>query len=274
MTNLIEALAGELERPRDVSAQVVNHVIGTYGVDRDAVGTFLVGELSKLEDYEIDLILSPLFTPTLQDQAVFAALLGVESVPSTQWPALVQKLVARPTIGQFVPEDGNTHSVPLRAVTVERYVYRLRLDGTTSESVRELISQVVAEADRSLLKAVARRAIWESDSRRDILARHLAACMGTNDYRAADAVELLKLVETYQPADVREVLARIPHWQQVLKQEINDASSPKPFFNERVQELHGGGRDRRRADDSRVTAKEEELEFLNRLQTLLSASGT
>ena len=109
MLHLLETLAAELERPRAVTVQVVDHVLGTYSIDRDALGSFLSTELSKLEDYEIDLILSPLFTPTLQEQAVFAELLGEERVPPQQWPALVQQLVSRPTRARIVTEDGQIH---------------------------------------------------------------------------------------------------------------------------------------------------------------------
>ena len=97
MPELLEPLAAELERPRELPAQVIHHLSGTYGIEREAIGPFLVNELPKLEDYEIDLALSPVFTPTLQDQAVFAALLGRESVPTAEWPGLMKQLVARPT---------------------------------------------------------------------------------------------------------------------------------------------------------------------------------
>src|SRR5262245_53605570 len=61
MQTLLATLAAELERPRPVSSQVIKHLTATYAVEREAIGTFLAQELSKLEDYEIDLILSPLF---------------------------------------------------------------------------------------------------------------------------------------------------------------------------------------------------------------------
>jgi len=270
MTLVLESLAAELERPRDASAQVVNHLVGTYGLDRDAIGPFLVNELPRLEDYEIDLALSPLFTPTLHDQAGFAELLGMNSIPPGQWPALIQQLVARPTRAQLVTDDGQTHSVPLREVTIERYVHRLRLDGTIPESLLKLITHLLPASDGPLLKALARRAVWQNDARRQILVRYLTCATGSETYRLADVVELLKLAELYQPADTADLLARIPHWQQVLRQEINEAASPKPFFNERVQEMHGGGRDHRRQDEIRVVAKEDEYAFLNRLQQTLA----
>src|SRR5207249_12263890 len=84
VSNLLEALARELERPRELSPRVLNYIEGNYSVEHDAVGAFLTEELPKLEDYEIDLILSPVFTPKLADQAVFAELLGPEDRKSTR----------------------------------------------------------------------------------------------------------------------------------------------------------------------------------------------
>jgi hypothetical protein len=272
MRTLLEPLAAELERPRPLSAQVINHLSGTYNLDRAAIGDFLVNELPKLEDYEIDLALSPVFTPTLNDQAIFAELLGREALQATEWPGLIQQLVVRPTRAQLVTEDGQKHSTPLREVSIERYVHRLRLDATIPVPLFNLVNQFPLAGERPLLKAVARRAIWESESRREILTRYLNAIVGDETYRPDDAMELLKLAEIYQPADVAGLRAQIPHWLQVLRQEINESGGGKPFFNERVEELHGGGRDQRRQDNSRITAKENEQAFLERLQSILTRS--
>jgi len=268
---LLESLARELERPRVVSLQVVDHLVGTYGLNRDAVGPFLLGELPKLEDYEIDLILSPLFTPTLCDQAIFAELLDCDSVPAGQWADLIQSLAARPTRAQFVTEDGQTHSVPLREVTIERYVHRLRLDASIPAPLFKLISHFPSAADRPLLKAIARRAIWENEPRQQILIRYLLSANSSESFVSNDAAGLLKLMETYVPANLNDLIARIPHWQQMLRHEINEGAGTRPFFNERVEELHGGGRDQRRRDNTRLTAKEDELAFLERLQRALAS---
>jgi hypothetical protein len=268
---LLESLVRELERPRAVSPQVIDHLVGTYGLNRDAIGSFLVEELPKLEDYEIDLILSPLFTPTLRDQAIFADLLGRDSVPASQWPELIQRLAARPTRGQLGTEDGQTHSVSLRDVTIERYVHRLRLDATVRGPLFKLISNFPSAPDRLLLKAIARRAIWEAEPREQVLIRYLLNASSSEPFSSSDPADLLKLMETYVPSDLNDLLARLPHWQQVLQQEINEGAGTRPFFNERVEELHGGGRDQRRRDNARLSAKEHEQAFLNRLQRILTA---
>lgn len=267
MTPLLETIAAGLERPRAVTAQVVKHLDDAHGVGREVVGAFLATELSKLEDYEVDLILAPLFTPTLNDQVAVAELLDKESVAASHWPELVLQLVARPTQARLQTEDGVVLQVPLRDVVVERFVYRLRLDGTIADEVFKLIGSLPQAEGRALLKAVARRAIWEQSGRREILVRCLAAV--GDAFCVSDAVALLKLIETYGPTGVADLLVQIPHWQQVLRQEIND-SGAKPFFNERVEELHGGGRDQRRQDNSRLAAKEAEAAFLQRLQQVLA----
>lgn len=274
MQELLAPLATELERVREVSPQVIKHVTATYGVERDAVGGFFEQELSKLEDYEIDLILSPLFTPTIQDQAPVAELLGRDAVARDLWPGLVHQLATRPTCARLRMEDGRIPALLLREVTIERYVHRLRLDATIPEPLFKLIEACASPEPRALLKAVARRAIWQSPPRREILVRLLLAGAGGQMSDLEDVLQLLKLMETYEPNDLPDLIARIPQWEQVLRRDITMAANPKPFFNERVQELHGGGRDQRSQDHARISAKERELAFLTQLrESCLSRRG-
>jgi hypothetical protein len=265
MSSLIDVIAAGLERPREITAQVVRHLGETYGLGREGVGVFLTTELAGLEEYEVDLILAPLFTPTLSDQQPIAEFLDANSVPPSDWLALMQQLLARPARAEFITEDGAHHHIRLREVTVERYVHRLRLDGGIAAEIQAAIA-AHSNVAPALLKAIARRAIWENAARREILRR----CLENSDrtFAAEDFIALLKLVETYEPANLADLLTRIPLWQQVLQQEIN-AVGGKPFFNERVEELHGGGRDQRGQDQNRLEAKEQELAFLARLSEIL-----
>jgi hypothetical protein len=269
--SLTETIASELERPRDITTQVAKHLDGAYGIERDAVGPFLEDRLPKLEDDEHDLILSPLFTPKLSDQAIFAELLGSRSIPKTDWPALIQELVNRPTVAHLITSEQQTHAVALREVSIERYVKRLRLDGTISAPMLKLIDQTPS-ADHPMLKAVARRATWESTARGEMLVRVLTQSMADGNYSLKDAVDLLKLTEDYQPADSSALLARIPRWIKLLEEEINSGGGPKPFFSSTVQQMHGGN-DQRQSDEARTEAKRIELAFLERVQGILSESG-
>jgi hypothetical protein len=272
---LIDALSNQLERPRDVTLQVANYLNGNHDVDHDAIGPFLVEKLPALEDYEHDLILSPLFTPKLPDQAIFAELLGKESVPREHWPALITELRSRPTRGHLVTTDRQVHKIPLREVTLERYVHRLRLEGAIGAELFDLLRSAPQPADFPMLKAIARRAVWETGSRRSILDRYLSSALSRGGYALADAVYLLELAESYKPADVPGLLAMIPPWQERLRHEIDTAADPKPFFAAQVQGEHGGDRDQRQLDERTVDAKRGELATLARIQEMLtSPSGT
>lgn len=265
---LSEVLAAELARPRPLPAQVVKHLGDAHDVSRDEVAGFLTERVPGLEDYEIDLLLSPVFTPTLEDQAAVARHLGSGSVPESEWPELIARLAARPVHAALVLEDGRTIPVPLREVTIERYVRRLRLQGSVADTTMDLIgARPAAEQPRWL--AMARRAIWTTPGRRALLERYLRGA--GPEASLDDAVGLLRLVETYEPADTAEFLARLPQWAQVVRHELSLASQPKPFFNDRIQDLHGGGRDRRGPENARITAREEELAQLERLRRVLAS---
>lgn len=269
MSTLLEAFATQLERPRDITIQVANYLDGNYGVDRDAIGSFLANKLPELEDYEHDLILSPLFTPKLADQGIFADLLGKSSVPRQEWPALIQQLLSRPVHGHLVTSDRQVHEIRLREVTLERYVHRLRLDGSIPDDLFDLIERT-SGSGHPILKAIARRAIWDSGSRRSILLRYLASAGNRGGYQEGDAVHLLDLAESYKPADVAALLAMIPSWQQGLQHEIDTSANPKPFFTAQTQGEHGGDRDQRRPDERRIETKKNELATLGRLYQILA----
>jgi hypothetical protein len=270
MQALFKVLVAELERPRPLSPQVIRHLTDHFGLEREALGPFLDTQLPRLAEDELDLLLSPLFTPKLADQAIFAATLHTRSVPATDWPALIDRLATRPTVGHLVTETGSTHSFTLQAVTLTRFVTRLRLDGSLDASLFELIQALYAPADRPLLWALARRAIWNTAARQEVLRRQLANA--PDPFSAvADAIELLKVMETTEPADAAEILARLPAWEEILRGQIAEAGQPKIFFNEQVRYMHGGGRDQRPLATRQQTAKEEELAFLGRLRHTLAA---
>lgn len=270
MEKLIETLVEELERPREVTGRLADHIWSAYEIDRDAVGNFLESQLPELEDYEHELILSPLFTPKLADQAVFAELLGGESVPKADWCVLVQKLEARPTRAQLLTSEGGPHTVVLREEVLERYIRLLRLDGAIPGTLLSLLEQESFKAEGPIFKAIARRAIWETDARRAILETYLASVEDGDSYVSRDGLRLLDLVEGYKPRDVAYLLERIPQWQKALRKEIEEADQPKPFFDENVQENHGFDRDQRQPNDPRIAKKQEKLVFLERLMPVLT----
>ena len=272
MQKFVELIARELEKPRPLLKQVVDHASSHYEVSRDELGEFLETKTGELEEFEIDLLLSPQFTPTLVDQAAFSALLDEELLPPDLWDGLVAELAKRPTVAQLVTEDGAAHPVTLTEVSLERFVCRLNLGAEIPEPLAKLLASMPPADDRNLLKAIARRPYFRTDPHREILFRFLVKTTSGDGYSLTDVLSLLELVETYQPADNADLVSRIPHWLEVLENEVTAASQPKPFFAARVQELHGGGRDRRHADESLIDRKQRNMNFLKRLEAVLTSA--
>lgn len=269
MQAVFDQLVLELEKPRPLTAQSLKYLAGTYGLGRDEVGSFLDRELAQLADDEIDLALSSQFTPKLADQAVFAAILGAQSVDRSEWPHWIERLHQRPTLACLVTEAGTSHRSPLRTVTLERYLHRLRLEATVPTTLFRLIGSLPPIADRPLLLAIARRAIWDTPGRQDILLKFLAGSCAADTYQLADVEALLGLMESAGPLDLAELQQRLPDWEQILRSQLATAAMPRPFFNLQVEEMHGGGRDRRPTDAGGKDRKQAELAFLGRLgQTL------
>lgn len=271
MQRFIDLVARELEKSRPLLKQVTDHAGSRHEVSRDELGGFLEKGVPALEEFELDLLFSPQFTPTLVDQAAFSDLLDDELLPRDRWDELVRALEDRPTVACLSTEDGVEHAVRLTEVSIERFVSRLNLDTAIPEPLAKLLASMPPAEDRALLKAVARRPFFQAECRGEILFRFLVKTTSGDEYSLTDVLSLLELVETYQPADAADLVSRIPHWLEVLENEVTAASQPKPFFAERVQELHGHGRDQRHADGSLIDRKRRNMDFLKRLEAILSA---
>lgn len=269
MQKFVDVIAQELEKPRPLLKQVVDHAASRHEVSRDDVGGFLDDSVQNLEDYELDLLFSAQFTPTLVDQGAFSKLLDGGVLPRDQWDELVKSLEDRPTVAQLVTEDGMTHSVALTDVSIERFVKRLNLDVTIPENLAKLLDSMPPEEDRNLLKALARHQGFRSAEQSEILFRFVLKVTSDDEYQLEEVLLLLELMDTYKPADVGDLLSRIPHWLEVLENEATAAGQPKPFFADRVQELHGFGRDQRKADMSLIDRKKRNIKFLKRLDEIL-----
>ncbi len=270
MQRFVDAIARELEKPRPLLKQVVDHASARHEVSRDEIGRFLEEEVTKLEDFELDLLFSAQFTPTLIDQAAFAGLIDEETLADSLWGKLVQQLVDRPTTAHLVTEDETTHAVALTDESIERFVKRLNLDTEIPEALANLLNTMPPEDDRNLLKAIARRPVFRDEGTREILFQFVLHVTSEDDYSLEDILLLFELIETYRPKNIEDLLNRIPNWLEVLDNELTAAGQPKPFFAERVQELHGGGRDQRRADGNLIDRKQRNKDFLTRLESILS----
>ncbi len=157
-----------------------------------------------------------------------------------------------------------------REVTIERYVHRLRLEATIPESVFALLAGFQLPRRPSGPARHRPKAVWEHRGTREILERYLAIVTERGAYSLPDMLELLNLAENRKPAGVQDLLTSIPRWAEALREKSMRQAARSQFFHQGVEAMHGGDRDQRHHDELRLSAKETELAFLRRLQTLLS----
>jgi len=142
---LVDRLAGLLERPRALAPQSERQLAQHLAEHKStSLASFLLGASSLLEEYELDVVFAPLFTPTLDERAELADLLfhwrpTAEQLRDDVIPAL------RRRVGHAVVllPDGSSAKLTLHEVMVERFVRLLRLDAaadaTTAAALRDAL---------------------------------------------------------------------------------------------------------------------------------------
>jgi hypothetical protein len=142
---LVDRLAGLLARPRALAPQTERQIASHLAEHKStSLATFLLAASALLEEYELDVVFAPLFTPTLDERAELADLLfhwrpAAEQLRDHVVPALCGRVGAAAVL---LP-DGSQAQLPLHEVMVERFVRLLRLDGaadaTTAAALRDAL---------------------------------------------------------------------------------------------------------------------------------------
>lgn len=269
MTDLQDAIHADLASPRTLPTQVAVHLGSHHEVEADHIVAFFKNDFPDLEDYQVDLILSPAFTPGLQEQSRYSRFVENAPLTDSDVDALILGLARRPTRSHFVVSSGGEFEVQLREVTLDRYVRRLHLNQPVEQPVAACIRHWVPAEDRSRLHAIARRPVWRPAPRATMLLDALSKSLLAESYRVADFELLLRLVEQYLPAHGPELSELIPELVRGVETELVQRSVPKPFFSERIREMHGGSRDQRAVVHDLRTDKRAMLDGLSRLAALL-----
>ena len=144
MYEQLKSRLGELlRRPRTLAAQTQRQLqqhLAEHGCTTDQ---FLLSAVDVLEDFELDILFGPVFTPTFQDREQLADLLFHWRPTSEQLAPLTSELVAELGCATIRLPDGVEAKLSLHEVMIERYVRLLRLehgaDPATAATMREAL---------------------------------------------------------------------------------------------------------------------------------------
>src|SRR5690554_558462 len=107
--------------------QTERQLAGHLSEHRCDVHAFLLCASQVLEEYELEIVFGPIFTPTLEDRAEFADLLFHWRPSSEQLGSIVSEVTRRTPHAVVRLPDGFDAKLTLHEVLIERFVRLLRL---------------------------------------------------------------------------------------------------------------------------------------------------
>lgn len=267
---LIQMIEEELIKPRQLSDQVLGYIASRYSYTFDQIDKFFEEEFSKLEDYEIDLLFAPIFTPKISDKAVFSKILDEVEVTGEDVVEIIDQLKKKNLITSFyIPFQKGNESfekkfyVPLNYVNLERYVKLLYLDCQPSKRLSQAVD-VVFKGEGDKVKAILRDRFWKERWREEFLEAYLVyvACHGEISLEKFEL--LLKILWSNSTAsDIYEIYELISDLIQLTQSRVNMLKSGgKRFFNEMIEQTYKfEGGDKRIQKEEELKREETELRY-------------
>lgn len=235
--HLIKKLAEDLSRERVMTPQVQEYIINQYGVNPEEFAAFFADRVPGLEDYELDLIFSPLFTPTLSDRSGYGAILGAEALGTEEVRGLIETLVQKPVYAHFLVENRQNIPMALQEVTIERFVDRLYLDRPLSEGLNALIGEAAPVALQGELRMLARESVWQDSWRQDLLAAFLRLFHLQQNVALEKVLFLTDFVRTYRPGNLNDLQRQLDSMIQSCKKDLENVRG-RSFHDAHLKEMY------------------------------------
>lgn len=263
---LLDLVAADLVRERELTPPVIAHITADYNFSDDQLHRFFAVRLPSLEEYEVELTFSRLFTPDHTAQVRAGALIDAAGLSCEEETALVEALDTR-RLTCVLREGARQFPFPVGRVLVERYVRLLNLRAPLAAEASRLIDKIVPEIDRETARFWCRQPQWQGEERIRLLGDWLAACERCGSFTLDKLAYLTGLVKTYRPHDAADLDRQLTNLTDAL-----DNMEISPFFNDELEEIHGAQHEAsehaaaRRADLARekalTTALRDDLEAM------------
>ncbi|MFN3135093.1 MAG: hypothetical protein ACK44H_05920, partial [Candidatus Kryptonium sp.] len=241
---LIDMIEAELTKPRQITEQVLDNILSHYSYTLDQIDEFFAEEIANLEDYEIDILFSPIFTPKVQDKAIFSKILDEVEIEKGEVDEIVKELEAKNLRANFyvVLKKGNElyerrFSIPLNSVNLRRYVKLLNLDCKPSKEFSRMIDTVFRDKSDEV-KAILRDEFWKEEWREEFLKAYLAYVSNHGDASLEKFELLLKILRGNPTAsniyEIYELISDVIQWTEVQVNVLK--TGRRQFFNDMIEQ--------------------------------------
>ncbi|MBF0455719.1 MAG: hypothetical protein HQL72_12990 [Magnetococcales bacterium] len=204
---LYDIVRGLLISMRVLTAKTATAIINGMEVD-EAIAGLGSDKIMELEEYELELLLSPLFTPTDDDRAACESALPPEGI-DTDAVCHLQKQLCRANLSCQVMYGVDVGSLMIPNIVVERFVRLLGLSSPVEKGVAELLESVVAVDDRHRAFSLARRPVWRNSQNSRVLAVCLEKMAQKKSFSAEKMDFLTSFVRTYRPKEPESLVDRL-----------------------------------------------------------------
>jgi hypothetical protein len=235
--DLLNTLREGLTSERVLSAQTERHLATHVNLTQPEIQGFFDNGIASLEEYEVEAVFGPLFTPTLQEQSIVSLPLLEHGFDSSRIDQLVAALDGEKLQSPIRLPDEGLVSLPLHVVMIERYVKLMWLDRTPPPEVAGAIADA-AQACRAEALALARHRAFKGRERQEWLAAYLTALA---QRRAPDLQELICLTDFMgrQPRlDVESLLSAIEKIIRSAENSLETAMRGRVYLSSDVAEHH------------------------------------
>lgn len=244
MTDLLfEMLKTDLSVPRMLLEQVTSYIRDQYGFQTADLPTFFKEKFPQLEDYEVDLIFSPQFTPGEHNRLEYIPILGEQALLTDEIIALKRRLQEADLYVEFKTADGMADvACPVHEVFIDRYVNLLHLDHALPDaSVYAAILSDVPQESHNEVNLLAREEIWRGELRRDILLAFLKVFHEKRNFAVQKVQFLTNFVRTYRPGSLLDVERQLQSLIDSCEQDMENVAG-RGFHDEYLKAMHAGGR--------------------------------
>lgn len=246
---LISKICEELSAERVLTKQVLDHLMSHHEVTPETLGGYFkriretaAVEMDGIEDYEIDLTFSPLFTPRLNDRAKYSRILDTVEVKHEHIEAIIDTVRNKKLEACFREHD-DTYCMPLHEVLIRRYVRLLNLAAPLSRKMKECVEQFVPGEAQDVAKAFARDPVWLPEHRQDFLASFLKTFKERNNFSLEKMDFLTDFVRTYRTKNILDMKEQLKNFIDACTEDIHKIEGGHYLYYHDLIERHYMGSD-------------------------------
>jgi hypothetical protein len=197
-------IRSELAKPQVMRAQVLARLTDEFQcLTEDELTLFFEERFNQLEDYEVDLLLSPQFTARIEQQQAFSQQFTYAHYPKNQLDPLVEEILSTPTEAILNTPSGKAVHVALTPVLIERFLGTLKLTRPVHAAHSEI--EILPMNVQTQSAYVLRDDVFKYDKYKAILLQLIPGLAKEDDTTKELISFTAEFIKTYTPQTLEEV---------------------------------------------------------------------